>query len=64
MQVNKTEELTNLCFVLAVLERAWGEKREYWQVGCKERRARIKSWRVMSLKGKRRLFSKNWEKLM
>lgn len=27
MQVNKTEELTNLCFVLAVLERAWGKKR-------------------------------------
>lgn len=50
MQVNKTDELTNVCFLLAVLERAWGKKRECWQVGYKERRARIKSWRVMSLR--------------
>ena len=53
MQVNKTEELTNLCFALAVLVKVWGKKRECWQVGYKERRARIKSWRVMSLRRKR-----------
>lgn len=48
MQVNKMDELTNVCFMLAVLERGWGKKRECWQIGYKERRARIKSWRVMS----------------
>lgn len=53
MQVNKTEELTYLWFVLAVLERAWEKKRECWQVGYKQRRARIKSWRVISLSRER-----------
>lgn len=26
MELNKMEEPTNFCFVLAVLERAWGKK--------------------------------------
>lgn len=54
MQVNNKLSCFNLCFVLAVLERTWEVKREYCQVGFKERSSRIKSWRVLSLRRERK----------